>query len=34
MGLQSWKNAPSGKVLKGDIGVAKNYLIEKEIKET
>jgi hypothetical protein len=33
MGLQTWKNAPSGKVLKGDIGVAKNYLIEKEIKE-
>lgn len=33
MGLQTWKNAPSGKVLKGDIGIAKNYLIEKEIKE-
>jgi len=33
MGLQTFKNAPSGKVLKGDIGVAKNYLIEKEIKE-
>ncbi len=33
MGLQTWKNAPSGKVLKGDISIAKNYLIEKEIKE-
>lgn len=33
MGLQTWKNAPSGKVLKGGIGIAKNYLIEKEIKE-
>jgi len=33
MGLQTWKNAPSGKVLKGDIGIAENYLIEKEIKE-
>lgn len=33
MGLKTWKNAPSGKVLKGDIGIAKNYLIEKEIKE-
>ena len=33
MGLQTFKNSPSGKVLKGDIGIAKNYLIEKEIKE-
>ena len=33
MGLQTFKNAPSGKVLKGDIGIAKNYLIEKEIKD-
>jgi hypothetical protein len=33
MGLQTWRNAPSGKVLKSDIGIAKNYLIEKEIKE-
>ena len=33
MGLQTWKNAPSGKVLKGDIGIAKNYLLEPEIKE-
>ena len=33
MGLQTWKNAPAGKILKSDIGTAKNYLIEKEIKE-
>lgn len=33
MGLQTWKNAPKGKILKSDVGVAKNYLNEKEIKE-
>lgn len=33
MGLQTWKNAPTGKILKSDVTVAKNYLIEKEIKE-
>jgi hypothetical protein len=33
MGLTTWKNAPRGKILKSDISVAKNYLIEKEIKE-
>ena len=33
MGLQTWKNAPKGKILKPDVSVAKNYLIEKEIKE-
>ena len=33
MGLQTWKNAPKGKILKSDVTVAKNYLIEKEIKE-
>jgi hypothetical protein len=33
MGLTTWKNAPNGKVLKGDIGTAKNYMQEKEIKE-
>lgn len=33
MGLTTWKNAPDGKVLKSDISVAKNYLIEVEIKE-
>jgi len=33
MGLTTWKNAPKGKILKGDVSVAKNYLIEEEIKE-
>jgi hypothetical protein len=33
MGLQTWKNAPEGKITKSDVTVAKNYLIEKEIKE-
>lgn len=33
MGLTTWKNSPEGKILKSDIGTAKNYLEEKEIKE-
>jgi hypothetical protein len=33
MGLTTWKNAPRGKILKSDIGIAKNYLSEFEIKE-
>jgi hypothetical protein len=33
MGLTNWKNGPHDKILKGDIGTAKNYLIETEIKE-
>lgn len=33
MGLQTWKNSPKSKILKSDVVVAKNYLIEKEIKE-
>lgn len=32
MGLTTWKRAPEGKVLKGDISTAKNYLSEKELK--
>lgn len=32
MGLKTWKNAPKGKILKGDITIAKNYLEETEIK--
>ncbi len=32
MGLQTWKNAPGGKILKGDVSIAKNYLNEQEIK--
>ncbi len=33
MGLTTWKNAPSGKIIKTDVAVAKNYLNEKEIKD-
>lgn len=33
LGLQTWKHAPQGKIMKSDVFVAKNYLIEKEIKE-
>ena len=33
MGLQTWKNAPKGKIHKTDVIVAKNYLHEKEIKD-
>ena len=33
MGLTSWKNAPRGKILKSDVSVAKNYLMEDEVKE-
>jgi hypothetical protein len=32
MGLQTFKNAPSGRVLKSDTVIAKNYLSEEEIK--
>lgn len=31
MGLTTWKNAPAGKIRKPDIGIAKNYLDEKEL---
>ena len=33
MGLQTWKKAPDGKIVKTDVVIAKNYLIENEIKE-
>ncbi|WP_245174266.1 RhuM family protein [Gallibacterium genomosp. 3] len=33
MGLNTWKNAPNGRILKSDTTVAKNYLSEKEIKQ-
>ena len=32
MGLSSWKNAPTGRIRKTDVIVAKNYLQEKELK--
>jgi hypothetical protein len=31
MGLATWKNAPKGKIRKTDVGIAKNYLNEKEL---
>lgn len=34
MGLTTWKNAPDGKVLASDVKVAKNYMVEMEIKES
>jgi len=33
MGITTWKNAPEGKILKSDTGVAKNYLSQEEISE-
>lgn len=33
MGLQTWKNAPDGKILETDVLIAKNYLSEEEIQE-
>lgn len=33
MGLTTFKNAPGGRILKSDTGIAKNYLEEKEIKQ-
>lgn len=32
MGLTTWKNAPKGKIRKTDVGIAKNYLNENELK--
>lgn len=31
MGLSTWKNAPKGAIRKTDVGIAKNYLNEKEL---
>jgi len=33
MGLTTWKNAPSGRILSADVKVAKNYLPENQIKK-
>ena len=33
MGLTTWRHAPGGKILKSDVGVAKNYLNERHISE-
>lgn len=32
MGLATWKNAPTGRIIKSDTQIAKNYLSEKDIK--
>lgn len=32
MGLTTWKNAPDGAIRKSDVSIAKNYLVEDEIK--
>lgn len=31
MGLTSWKEAPLGKIMRGDVSIAKNYLTEDEL---
>ncbi len=33
MGLTTWKNAPGGKIRKGDVTVAKNYLSDTELRD-
>jgi len=33
MGLTTWDKAPSGKIVKSDVSVAKNYLMEAELEE-
>lgn len=33
MGLTTWKNSPTGRILQSDVTVAKNYLEEEEIKQ-
>jgi len=33
MGLKTWKHAPSGKILKSDVTIAKNYLNEEHLKQ-
>ena len=32
MGLTSWKNSPSGKILKSDVSIGKNYLSKDELE--
>lgn len=33
MGLTSWKNAPTGKIVKADVSIAKNYLTSEELQD-
>jgi hypothetical protein len=32
MGLTSWDNSPGGRIVKSDVGIAKNYLTESELQ--
>ena len=32
MGLTTWENAPSGKIVKTDVSIAKSYLNESELE--
>ena len=32
MGLTTWASAPDGKIVKSDVGIAKNYLSEKDMR--
>lgn len=32
MGLTSWKNSPKGEILKSDVTISKNYLMQDELK--
>ena len=33
MGLKTWRQAPDGKILKSDVGVAKNYMSDEQLRE-
>ena len=33
MGLTTWEKAPDGKIMKGDVAIAKNYLTESELED-
>lgn len=33
LGMNTWKNAPDGRILKSDVSIAKNYLDEKQIHQ-
>lgn len=33
MGLETWKHAPDGRILKSDVSIAKNYLDAKQIRQ-
>ena len=33
MGLTTWKNAPTGKIVKADVSIAKNYLTKGEMQD-